>query len=140
MFYSYFIGTNGPFSMPWNRSGLGFGYSFTCDKLFNLPPLRYQAQLRLHHLHLLMSGKAEFDKPFSVDCTRHLLKDFDAAGVVLDQVVVDTEDCGDFALGWERRYRDWYFRRSGLPRIPRNSCSGCDSRNQSVYAPWGESK
>ena len=49
-----------------------------------------------------MSRKAEFDKPFSVDCTRHLLKDFDAAGVILDQVVVGTEDCGDFALGWER--------------------------------------
>ena len=46
-----------------------------------------------------MSGKAELDKPFSVDCTRHLLKDFDAAGVVLDQVVVGTEDCGDFVLG-----------------------------------------
>ena len=49
-----------------------------------------------------MSRKAEFDKPFSVDCTRHLLKDFDAAGVVLDEVVVGAEDCGDFALGGER--------------------------------------
>ena len=46
-----------------------------------------------------MSGEAELDKPFSVDCLRHLLKDFDAAGVVLDEVVVGTEDCGDFALG-----------------------------------------
>ncbi len=35
-----------------------------------------------------MSRKSEFDKPLSVDCTRHLLKDFDAAGVVFDEVVL----------------------------------------------------
>ena len=45
-----------------------------------------------------MSRKSEFDKPFAVDGTRHLLKDFDAAGVVFDEVVVVAEDGGDFAL------------------------------------------
>ena len=46
-----------------------------------------------------MSRKAELDKPFSVDCARYLFKDFDAAGVVLDQVVVGTEEGGDFVSG-----------------------------------------
>ena len=50
-----------------------------------------------------MSEKSEVDEPFSVEGLRHALKDFDAAGVVFDEVVVGREDGGDFALGWERR-------------------------------------
>ena len=50
-------------------------------------------------------GKRNSTKPFSVDCTRHFLKDFDAVGVVSDEVVVGTEDCGDFALGG--KWKSW---------------------------------
>ena len=48
-----------------------------------------------------MSGEAEFDEPLSVDCGSHVFEDFDAAGVVFDEVVVGAEDGGDFALGGE---------------------------------------
>ena len=42
------------------------------------------------------------DEPFLVKGLRHVFKDFDAAGVVFDEVIVGREDSGDFALGWER--------------------------------------
>src|SRR3972149_6413858 len=70
-----------------------------------LPPLRRQPQLRLHHLHALMPRKAEVDEPLAVDRLGHFFQNFDAASVVLDQVVVGGEDGSDFALGgkgWKR--------------------------------------
>ena len=47
-----------------------------------------------------MSGKSEVDEPFSVEGLRHVFKDFDAAGVVFDEVVVGRENSGDFPLGY----------------------------------------
>ena len=53
-----------------------------------------------------MVRELEFDKPLSVDCLRHLLKDFDASGVVFDKVVVGTEDGGDFVSRlWIRNWK-----------------------------------
>ena len=52
-----------------------------------------------------MTRKAELDKPYSLDCARYLLKDFVAAGVVIEQVVVGTEQGGDLALSW--KWRSW---------------------------------
>ena len=49
-----------------------------------------------------MSGESEVDEPFSVEGLCHVFKDFDAVGVVFDEVVVGREDGGDFALGLER--------------------------------------
>ena len=49
-----------------------------------------------------MSGESEVDEPFSVEGLCYVFKDFDAAGVVFDEVVVGGEDGGDFALGCER--------------------------------------
>ena len=49
-----------------------------------------------------MSGESEVDEPFLVEGLCRVFKDFDAAGVVFDEVVVGGEDSGDFALGWER--------------------------------------
>ena len=46
-----------------------------------------------------MSGKSEIDEPFSVEGLCHVLKDFDAAGVVFDEVVVGGKDGSDFELG-----------------------------------------
>ena len=46
-----------------------------------------------------MSGESEVDEPFLVEGLCHVLKDFDAAGVVFDEVVVGREDSGDFAVG-----------------------------------------
>lgn len=54
-----------------------------------------------------MSGKSEMDEPFLVEGLCHIFKDFDAAGVVFDEVVVGGEDSGDFSLGWERRQGDF---------------------------------
>ena len=45
-----------------------------------------------------MSGKSEMDEPFSVEGLCHVLKDFDAAGVVFDEVVVGREDRSYFSL------------------------------------------
>ena len=56
-----------------------------------------------------MSGKAEFDEPLSVDGSCHVFKDFDAAGVVFDEVVVGAEDGGDFALGGQIGNRNFNF-------------------------------
>ena len=50
-----------------------------------------------------MSGESEVDEPFSIEGLCHVLKDFDTAGVVFDEIVVGREDGGDFVLGWERR-------------------------------------
>ena len=47
------------------------------------------------------------DEPFSVDGLCHILKNLDASGVVLDEVVVGTEDGGNFALG--REWGKWNF-------------------------------
>ncbi len=43
------------------------------------------------------------DKPLAVQTLRHVFQDLDAAGVVLDQVVVGGEHGGDLALDGERR-------------------------------------
>src|SRR6266487_2287644 len=51
-------------------------------------PLRYHSQLRLHHLHLLVSWQSELDEPLLVEHPCHLFQNGDAARVVLDQVVV----------------------------------------------------
>jgi uncharacterized protein YggL (DUF469 family) len=50
-----------------------------------------------------VAGKAEVDEPLAVESLHHLLQDGDAAGVVLDEIVVGGEDGGNFALGGERR-------------------------------------
>lgn len=59
-----------------------------------------------------MSRELEFNKPLSIDYLRHFLKDLDAAGVVYDEVVVGTEDGGDFLLGVERGL--WHFKQYKL--------------------------
>ena len=71
-----------------------------------------------------MSRKSEFDKPFAVDGLRHLLKDFDAAGVVFDEVVVVAEDSRRFCVvlrdyGFSiRDYQDGFD--SMLGQLPQN--------------------
>ena len=68
-----------------------------------------------------MPRKSELDKPFAVDGSRHLLKDFDAAGVVFDEVVVVAEDGGDFVLC--REIMDSQFKTIKMVSIQRwNGC------------------
>ena len=54
-----------------------------------------------------MSGESEADEPFSVEGLCHVFKDFDAAGVVFDEIVVGGEDSGDFALDMHRRAKNF---------------------------------
>ena len=57
-----------------------------------------------------MSGESEVDEPFLVEGLCHVFKDFDAAGIVFDEVIVGRENGGNFALGWEWRAKKlWMF-------------------------------
>src|SRR5690606_20323614 len=67
-------------------------------KAFYFPSLRNLPKLTLLEAHLLMSWEAGVDEPLLVQPPGHLLKDLDAARVVLDQVDVGGEDGGDAAL------------------------------------------
>ena len=50
------------------------------------------------------------DEPLLVESLCHVFKDFDAAGVVFNEVVVGGEDGGDFALNRYRWAKDFgYF-------------------------------
>jgi hypothetical protein len=48
---------------------------------------------------VLVARVAEVDKPLAVECAGHFLQDRDAAGVVLDEVIVVEEDRSDLLLG-----------------------------------------
>ena len=54
-----------------------------------------------------MSGESEVEEPFSVEGLCHVLKDFDAAGVIFDEVVVGGEGSGDFVLDMHRWTKDF---------------------------------
>jgi hypothetical protein len=48
--------------------------------------------------HVFMPKEAELHEPLAVEIARHLLQNGDAAGVVLDEVVVGAEDGSNAAL------------------------------------------
>ena len=54
-----------------------------------------------------MSGKSVVDEPFLIEGLCHVFKDFDAAGVVFDEIIVGREDSGNFALELHRRTQDF---------------------------------
>src|SRR5690554_3968421 len=86
------------------RRGYGaFDFMHNLAQLNNLPPLRNLPKLTLLEAYLLMPWETEVDEPLLVQPPGHLLKDLDAARVVLDEVIVGGEDGGYLSLLIKRR-------------------------------------